>query len=185
MLLPHTRRRSHDYKVFGAFFAGTTSGALLSAFTLWALSGFFSYLNPGTRVVTLAIGAALVWVLKQMPGTLPLSLPENKRQIPAHIFGQPPTRAAMNFGFQLGTGVRTYVPVPAPYVLPLLLLVGWVPLGVAVSLAVGFGFGRALPLLTPLSLARNGPVGAAYLPGAAPDSRIAFLAVLIGGLYLV
>jgi hypothetical protein len=70
-------------------------------------------------------------------------------------------------------------------VLPLLLLVGGLPLGVAVSLAIGFGLGRALPLLTPLSVARSGPVGAAFLSGAAPDSRIAFLAVLIGGLYLV
>jgi hypothetical protein len=185
VLLPHTRRRSHDYRIAGAFFAGTTSGALVSAVTLWGLSGFFSYLGPGARVVTLSIGAALVWVPKQMPGALPFSLPENKRQIPAHIFGQPPTRAAMKFGFELGTGVRTYVPVPAPYLLPLFLLVGWMPLAVAVSLAIGFGLGRALPLLTPLSVARNGPVGAAFLSGAAPDARIAFLTVLIGGLYLV
>ena len=185
MLLPHTRRRSRDYRIAGAFFAGTASGALISALTLWGLSGFFSYLSPEARVVTLAVCAALVWVLKEAPGGLPFSLPENKRQIPAHIFGQPPTRAAMKFGFELGTGVRTYMPVPAPYVLPLLLLMGWVPLSVAVSLAVGFGLGRALPLLTPLSVVRRGPVSAAFLPGATPDSRIAFLVVLIGGLYLV
>jgi hypothetical protein len=185
VLLPHAKRRSNDYRIAAAFFAGTTGGALLSALTLWALSGFFAVLDPRVRLGALAAGAALIWVLKENPGALPFSLPETKRQIPAQVFGQRLDRAALVFGFQLGTGVTTYVSAAAPYAFAWLLFVGWLPLGLALSAALGFGLGRTLPLLTPLSVARSGPIGSAFLPAAAADPRVAFLLVLIGGAYLV
>jgi hypothetical protein len=56
------------------------------------------------------------------------------------------------FGFELGTGVRTYLPTAAPHVLALLLLLGTVSLPESLAAGVGFGVGRgALQLLTAMS----------------------------------
>lgn len=148
MLLPRSGRRALiDYEVAGAFLIGTSSGALLTVLTAWIMSGFFAPLSGPMRITLLCLGALLVWLIKEGPLAGRVSLPENRRQIPAEILegGRPP--GALRFGFELGTGVRTYVPSPAPYLALLLILFGQLVLATALAIALGFGIGRALPLM--------------------------------------
>jgi hypothetical protein len=52
-------------------------------------------------------------------------------------------RGAAQFGFELGTGVRTYVSASAPYVLAVAVLLAGQHLGIAILAGLGFGAGRA------------------------------------------
>jgi hypothetical protein len=185
VLLPPARHRSlRDAKIVAAYLAGTTGGALLTTTGLWLLSGLAGPLRPATRVALLAAGALVVTLAKVGPLAGKLRLPESRRQIPAAVFGGGLVRGAFRFGLEMGSGVRTYVPSPAPYVLALVVLLGWLPLALALLAAVGFGIGRALPLLAPLAWLDRG--AAAFSPS---QGRLApvleGLLVLAGGAFLV
>lgn len=187
MLLPPARRRSlADWKIVAAFLAGTTGGALLTAALAWIVSGFGSRVPPDARIAALAAAALVVGMARVGPLAYRIPLPENRRQIPVEVFNGGLARGALRFGFELGTGARTYVPTPAPYILLLVLLLAWLPLGLAVLVALGFGFGRALPLMIPLSGIDRHKVSEVFLRR---EGRLAPLAealvVLVGGIYLV
>ncbi len=186
MLLPPGRRRQTlDCRVFAAYLAGTINGALLTALSAWVLSGFTAPLGATSRVVLLGFGAALVWVVKHGAVTR-LVLPEARRQIPAEVFGGGLVRGAYRFGFELGTGVRTYTPSPAPYVLLLAIVLGRPTLAATLLVAFGFGIGRALPLLMQLISADRERFTARFLTGTAQfGPNVATLLVFIGALGLV
>lgn len=183
MLLPPERRRSLlDVHVVAAYLAGTVGGAVLTALVAWVLSGFTEPLSDSARLALLGAGGAVLWAAKHGPLRGVLRLPETRRQIPAEVFGANLVRGAYRFGFELATGVRTYAPSAAPYVLLLAVLVSRPPLGIALLVGAGFGVGRAAPLLLQLVAARAGtvPRGTAGL-AATPATVI----VLLGGLTLV
>ena len=139
------------------FLAGTLLGAITTVAAAWLLSGLLSPLPKAVRLSTIAVLGAIAWLAKEGPLRGRISLPENRRLIPAEVFTGSALRGAWRFGFELGTGVRTFVPSPAPYLAALLLLLGWLRLGDALMIAVGFGFARAMPLMLQLSEAgRNG-----------------------------
>lgn len=48
------------------------------------------------------------------------------------------------FGFEMGTGVRTYLPSTTPYVVVMVLLLFAFPAGVSIVAASSFGAGRGL-----------------------------------------
>lgn len=183
MLLPPERRRSLlDARVVSAYLAGTVCGAVLTALVVWVLSGFTEPLPDGARLALLGAGGAILWAAKHGPLRGVLRLPEARRQIPAEVFGANLVRGAYRFGFELATGVRTYTPSAAPYVLLLTVLVTRPPLGIALLMGAGFGAARAAPLLLRLVAARAGAapratVGLATMP--------ATVIVLLGGLTLV
>lgn len=187
MLLPLERRRSLvDYKIVAAYSAGTTSGGLLTATAAWFLSGFAAPLGPVTRVALLCLGAVYVCAAKRGVWGSFLSLPEARRQIPAEVFGSGLVRGAYRFGFELGTGVRTYVPSPAPYLLLLVILLGHLKLSVALLAALGFSLGRAVPLMVRVTYADRDRLTQCFLAGpshAAPD--LATLLVFAGAVHLV
>ena len=156
MLLPLARRRSLlDFKVLAAYLAGTTSGALLTALIAWVLSGFVAPLGAGLRAVLLLAGAAFIWLCKHGPLAGRITLPEARRQIPAEVFGGSIARGAYRFGLELGTGVRTYVPSAAPYILLLTVMLAHITLGNAILVGLGFGLGRAAPLMVQFSAAKQ------------------------------
>lgn len=150
----------------------------MSAFTLWILSGFFAPLPSEVRLTLLASGAVVLWMAKQ--------LPEARRQIPAEVFRGGIVRGAMRFGFEMGTGVRTYSPSPAPYLLALAILMGTLPLGHVLLLGLGFGFGRALPLFAGLARSEGQPFTLSYMAGGDQfGPGISTGLVLLGAISLV
>lgn len=185
MLLPSERRRSNfDRKILFAFLLGTTSGALLTTIVVWILSGFVEPLGTGARAALLLGGTLIVVLSRYGPLVGVISLPESRRQIPAEVFGGSLVRGAYRFGLELGTGVRTYVSSPAPYVLLLAVFFARLTLADALLVGIGFGVGRAFPLL--VQLTASGRVAKSLLnrlDGSA--SATAALLTLAGGLFLV
>jgi hypothetical protein len=180
LLRPDGRRTSADARVVAVFLAGTLCGALLTATVAWVISGFTEPVPDGARVALLAAAAAAVWSIKHGPLAGHLRLPEARRQIPAEVFGPSLVRGAYRFGFELATGVRTYAPSAAPYVLLLTVLLLRPSLGLALLMGAGFGVGRAAPLIARLARGRATPrlvAGFSRTP--------ATVIVLCGGLTLV
>ncbi|WBB80521.1 hypothetical protein O7606_03800 [Micromonospora sp. WMMD882] len=128
------------------FSAGLVAGGLVSALALDLLSGLTAPLPAPWRHVAVVAVAAL-GLLREV-GLVRIRLPQNARQIPQHVLQRDVRRGAAQFGFELGTGVRTYVSASAPYVLAVALLLAGQELGVAALAGAGFGVGRALTPLT-------------------------------------
>ena len=88
------------------------------------------------------ISAMAVFVLAGELGMHHLTLPHRRAQVPSAVIGAGSAAGALQFGFEMGTGVRTHMPSNLPY-LPLvavLLVGGWVA---ALLAGLGFGLGRA------------------------------------------
>lgn len=132
--------------MLGLFSIGLLLGGVLSSLVLWLLSGLASPLPSPLRYGS-AVAFAAVGVLRDA-GLLRFPLPQNTRQVPQDVLQRHLVRGSVQFGFELGTGVRTYVSSTAPYVVALaLLLIGPEP-AAAVLTGAGFGLGRAA---TPLA----------------------------------
>ncbi len=116
----------------------------MSASVLWLLSGLTEPLPAVARYVLFGVG--VLALLLRWRGVVDFPVPQNARQIPQEVFAQHPARAAVRFGFELGTGVRTYLPSSLPYVPALAILLLRPPWLGAVALGLGFGVARgALP----------------------------------------
>jgi hypothetical protein len=186
LLPPHRRRSLFDYRILGAYMGGTTAGALLTAVAAWLASGFTEPLPVSVRLALLGACAGLVVLSRHGVLAGAIRVPEAKRQIPAEVFGGSLVRGAFIFGFELGTGVRTYVSSAIPYFLLLIVLVGRPTFAAAVAIGLGFGVGRALPLAVQL-LAPNrvAPFVAAFGERSRSAGVLLGLVVLAGGFALV
>ena len=187
MLLPLSGRANHsELRIVAAYMAGTCLGSLSTVTVAWFLSGFVSVMPEAWRVVTLCAGAVLLWLAKEGPLAGRIVLPESRHQIPTDVFHGSLVSGAFRFGFELGTGVRTYAAASAPYILLLVVLVGWLPLGWALLLSAGFGVGRALPLI--IHMASSDRMRFAIEPFRRHESfttTFASAIVVAGALYLV
>jgi hypothetical protein len=126
--------------VLGTFSAGLLLGSLLSATVLWLGSGLFSPAPAAWRHV--AVVAVTVLCLLRDLGAVRCRLPQNARQIPQEVLQRDLVRGTLQFGFELGTGVRTYVSASLPYALAAgVLLHGG--LTTALLAGTGFALGRA------------------------------------------
>jgi hypothetical protein len=121
----------------------------------WLLSGLGRDLPTLPRAAAVVVLAVLA--LLRDGGIVELRLPQPLRQVPRSIFTEGLPRAALRFGFELGTGVRTYITSSLPYLLLIMLLLTGPSYGLAVLAGVGFGLGRAVVPL--LRLASRRPEG--------------------------
>jgi len=138
---PGWRGRASQRAAIGVFTAGAAIGGLLSSVTLMAVGTVVAPLAVGLRIAVL-LCVLVICVLRDL-GLLRVALPENRRLIPQEVFLSHPWRGAARFGFELGTGVRTYIPSSAPYALAaalVLLAPGLTASGIA---GMAFGLGRA------------------------------------------
>lgn len=71
-------------------------------------------------------------------------LPQNRRLVPQTIIRRRDSAGALQFGFEMGTGVRTFIPTALPHGLVVLVLLQTTTIGTAVAAGLGFGLGRAL-----------------------------------------
>jgi hypothetical protein len=116
------------------------------AFVAAVLGALPQALLPGpARAAVFAVAAAVV--LGRELGIWRLPVPENARLVPEDVQhrGQ---WGALQFGFEMGTGMRTYSPSALPHlVLAAVVLV--VPLPAAFAVAAGFAAGRwTMPVLS-------------------------------------
>ncbi|MEV8372842.1 hypothetical protein AB0P21_08885 [Kribbella sp. NPDC056861] len=123
------------------FVGGLLIGALFSGVITGALGGIASPLPYWLRVGLLAPALAVILVFELLGR--PLSLPQNRRLVPQSVIPHADFRGPLQFGFEMGTGVRTFTPTALPHALVLVvLLIGG--LGPGLLAGLGFGIGRAL-----------------------------------------
>ncbi|WP_116026311.1 hypothetical protein [Thermomonospora umbrina] len=142
MFSPGWRASTGQGGVLALFTAGLLLGGVLSAFALWLLSGLAEPIPEDGRALAI-LAVALAGLLREF-GVLPLRLPQNARQIPIDVLQARPRLGTVRFGFELGTGVRTYVTSSVPYVVAPALLLSHPDLAVVVAAGLGFGAGRAV-----------------------------------------
>ncbi|RBM19460.1 hypothetical protein [Streptomyces sp. PT12] len=126
--------------MLGVFTAGLLLGGTLSATVLWLASGLVTPVPEVVRAPA-AIGVALLGVARDA-GLIALPLPQNARQVPQDVLQRDLVRGALQFGFELGTGVRTYVSASLPYAAAAAVLLAG-DAGAALLTGVGFALGRA------------------------------------------
>ncbi|MDN3355022.1 hypothetical protein [Actinomadura sp. DC4] len=139
---PGWRAPVRQGEVLAVFTLGLLLGGTLSATVLWLLSGFAAPV-PGP-VRTGAILAVAVLGVAREAGWVRIPMPQNARQIPQEVLQYKIRRGALQFGFELGTGVRTFVSASAPYVVALGLLLGHQGPATTILTGTGFGVGRAV-----------------------------------------
>src|SRR5919198_5663269 len=101
------------------------------------------------------VGLALIAVLLRQLGVLRFTLPENRRLVPETDFRLGRHLGPLQFGLEMGTGVRTYLPSGLPYVGAVaVLMTASVPL--ALCAGAGFGLGRALMTASSLRYGTDG-----------------------------
>lgn len=145
-----TRTGRLSLAVFGL---GTVLGALTTLTVLWLLSGLFTPLPPPVRVGLLA--AIALGAVARDAGWISVRLPQAARQIPREVLQRGPVAGALQFGFELGTCVRTFMTGSAPYVVAAaILLLQPDPVHV-VAAAAGVGVGRTLPVLQAIGADRE------------------------------
>ncbi|MDQ3964711.1 MAG: hypothetical protein M3277_12505 [Actinomycetota bacterium] len=141
MPVGHDTRRSGRLEL-AAYAAGALLGGLTTAAVLWFASLFAAPLPAAARhaAVVLAVTAALLHDF----GIRRLPLPQNARQVPRSVFANGTIRGFFQFGYEMGTGVRTYVPTATPYVVAAMLLCLTPSLVGGLLSGAGFGAGRAM-----------------------------------------
>ncbi|MFB4308791.1 hypothetical protein [Actinomadura sp. GTD37] len=142
---PGWRAPVRQGEVLAVFTSGLLLGGALSGAVIWLLSGLSAPLPPWAR--TSAVLAVAALGAARESGLVSLPLPQNARQIPPDVLQAHLRRGTLQFGFELGTGVRTYVPSTAPYVLALALLFVHEGLPLVLLTGAAFGLGRALSAL--------------------------------------
>jgi hypothetical protein len=128
------------------FGAGLLLGAVLVAFVAAVVGALPQALLPAPARWAV-FGAVAVAVLLREVGMLRFTVPENARLVPEDV-QHLREWGALQFGFEMGTGMRTYSPSALPH-LALVAVVLVVPFPAAFALAAGFAAGRlAMPLLS-------------------------------------
>ena len=128
------------------FGAGLLLGAVLVAFVAGALGALPQALLPAPARYALFALVTVPVRLREL-GLVRFPVPQNARLVPEDV--QHLRRwGALQFGFEMGTGMRTYSPSALPH-LALLAVLLVVPFPAAFALAAGFAAGRlAMPLLS-------------------------------------
>jgi hypothetical protein len=130
------------------FVAGLLAGGLTSALLAVTVGSLVRALLPAP-VELAVVGAVAVVVALGEFGLYSLRLPQNSRQVPEWVIDEGGRRGPLQFGFEMGTGVRTFMTSGLPHVLLVaLLLFSGVPEAVLAGLA--FGAGRAWMTLSRL-----------------------------------
>ncbi|MFG2073802.1 hypothetical protein [Nonomuraea maritima] len=124
-------------------------GALLAGLITGTLGGLASIIPEAVRLWALAPVVAVI-MLFELAGR-PLSLPQNRRLVPQDVIPRADFSGPLQFGFEMGTGVRTFTPTALPQLLVVVVVLAG-GLGPGLLAGLGFGVGRTLmPLARALS----------------------------------
>lgn len=92
---------------------------------------------------SVVLGVVCVILLAQEVHLVKLRLPQRRRLVPITVFRFGPVLGALEFGLEMGTGLRTYISSAAPYAVAAAALLTADSLD-AVMAGIGFGLGRAV-----------------------------------------
>lgn len=138
------RGRSQSWFVAGLVLGGIGSATLIATLGSLLLRPFL----PDTPTVLCLLAVATLVLLREF-NLLRISLPQNSRQVPQRITSAGPRFGALQFGFEMGTGMRTFMTSSAPYLLLACIALSADPVAFFVA-GMSFGFGRAL-----MTISRN------------------------------
>jgi hypothetical protein len=131
--------------VITAFWAGSASGAIATLSVTWLVSQTLTWV-PLFFALGLVATVSVAGALRDL-SVLRFRLPENRRLIPKRVLEKGPGRGAYYFGFELGTGLRTFLTSSAPYVVLASVLLLHPPLLSTIAAAFGFALGRTGPVI--------------------------------------
>jgi hypothetical protein len=135
-------RTTATWFVFGSTLGGLSLGAVMAGL---AASVHALALTPTT--VGIAALAATVLAVVSDTGVVGIRLPVHYRQVNERWLDQfRPWVYAAGFGWQIGTGLATYITTSAVYLLIVLAALAGHPVG-AIALGTGFGLVRGLSVL--------------------------------------
>lgn len=127
------------------FAAGSLTGGAITGLLLTVVGGLVSWIDG-----TIRLGAFLVGGMGLVIYDLCVSrvqLVQAARQIPQEVFISDLRWAASRFGFEYGTGLRTFLTSSAPYILGCAVILAEVRPLTGFAVGSAFGFGRSFSLL--------------------------------------
>lgn len=128
------------YNVFFFSIASVVGGSV-SGLSLAVLGGVFPDMPKGLLINIIVFGTFILLATLRDLRVLRFWLPENRRQVRQTVKNYTPVVGDIIFGFEMGTGVRTYITGSAPYLVALVVL--FLGVGITPGLLAGIGFGLA------------------------------------------
>ena len=127
------------------FCGGLVLGALTTALGLLLAGSLLRMAMPATVWRWAIIAATGLLILREL-GLLRFWLPQNKRLVPEHVDRHGPFFGPLQFGFEMGTSMRTYTPSALPHAAALTIAFIAGPWA-ALCCGAGFGLGRSAMVL--------------------------------------
>lgn len=143
------------------FCGGLLLGALTSALGLLVAGSVLRLAMPATAWRWFIAAASALLILREL-GVLRFWLPQNKRLVPEHVDRHGPVFGPLQFGFEMGTSVRTYTPSALPHAAALTIAFLAGPLA-ALCCGAGFGLGRSAMALGNLHYSKDNSWDLAWL----------------------
>ncbi|PZG20873.1 hypothetical protein C1I95_08540 [Micromonospora craterilacus] len=128
--------------------------------------------EAGRQYAVLTVAAVLI--VREF-GVFKFPIPQNARLVPQFVT-RIPFWGAVQFGAEMGTGMRTYSPTGLPHIV-VAAIVLWASWGEAIAAGTGFALGRALMLLIFLAARNKEGADAAFEKGM-PRLRPVFATLL-------
>ncbi|MEU6024984.1 hypothetical protein ACGFIK_09810 [Micromonospora sp. NPDC048871] len=136
------------------FCLGLVAGGIVIAAVLLLVGSLVRAPLPVPVRIGIVLVAAVLVTLREL-GVLRFALPENQRLVPESVFRLGRFAGPFQFGLEMGTGVRTYLPSGLAYLTAVLLLLFATPV-TALAAGVGFGLGRSLMTMSALHFDDSG-----------------------------
>jgi hypothetical protein len=150
------RGSARAYFVLGLLLGGLGVGVGISAIH----AVLFSWWVPQSAAPWIGVAVVLLAALIDLR-VLSVRLPQNARQVPERVQLAGPRYGALQFGAEMGTGLRTFMTSALPHAVALCVILA-VPTPASIAAGVGFASGR---VLVPLARA---------VPGNDPEWTVSF-----------
>lgn len=141
-MLSSSVRRGSD---ISGFIAGLFVGAIATALGFVVVGSLIRIPLPALAASLVVAAAALVLLLREF-GAISFPLVQNARLVPQFVTNIP-FWGSLQFGMEMGTGMRTYSPTGLPHIMALAIvfLASWPE---ALAAGAGFALARAIMLLS-------------------------------------
>ena len=116
-------------------------GALATAAGLLLVGSLLRLAVPAVALRWMLLAAVVALVAREL-GLVRFWLPQNKRLVPEHVNRHGRVFGPLQFGFEMGTSLRTYTPSALPHAVALTVALLADPLTTVLA-GAGFGLGRA------------------------------------------